>query len=117
MDINTFLLTRKPFYLDPETLCVKFPVAKFMNTSHAEWFTEYGYPYVHTVRGYYWCDDDDEFIMLYWNDFEIPNINASLFSYLFEYFPNVKWVGLGCYKTKEGEIWKPRFKVTRGKYM
>lgn len=51
--------------------------------------------------------------MLYWNDYEIPNVNVSLFSYLFEYFPTIKWIGLGCYKGQVGEIWKPKLVVTR----
>lgn len=37
---------RKPFYLDVETLLVKFPTSKHMNTSHAQWFSDIGYPYV-----------------------------------------------------------------------
>jgi hypothetical protein len=58
--------------------------------------------------------EEDEYIMIYWNDFEVPNINASLFSYLFEFFPTIKWVGLGCNKGEIGQVWKPKFKITRG---
>lgn len=49
--------------------------------------------------------------MLYWNDFEIPNITTAVFSYLFEYFPQIKWIGLGCHKGKVGEIWMPKLKI------
>lgn len=104
---------RKPFYLDVETLLVKFPTSKHMNVSHAQWFSEIGYPYVHTVRGYYMKTESDEYIMLYWNDYEVPNVNASLFSYLFDYFPTIKWIGLGCNKGTVGEIWEPKYKIIR----
>lgn len=62
---------RKPFYLDLDTLLVKFPSAKYLNTSHAVWFNELGIQFLHTVRGYYMKTEEDEYIMLYWNDFEI----------------------------------------------
>lgn len=53
MTEQEFHAIRKPLYLDSETLLVKFPTSKHMNTSHAQWFSEIGYPFVHTVRGYY----------------------------------------------------------------
>lgn len=114
MSEKEFHQIRKPFVIDPESLLVRFPAAKHMNVSHAEWFTDVGYVWVHTVRGYYMKTEDDEYIMIYWNDFEVPNVNASLFSYLFEFFPTIKWVGLGCNKGEIGQVWKPKFKVTRG---
>lgn len=113
MTEQEFHAVRKPLYLDSETLLVKFPTSKHMNTSHARWFSEINYPFVHTVRGYYMKTEKDEYLMLYWNDYEIPNVNVSLFSYLFEYFPTIKWIGLGCYKGQVGEIWKPKLVVTR----
>lgn len=48
-----FHKTRKPLYLDDNTLLVKFPTSKHMNASHAEWFSQEGIPYLHTIRGYY----------------------------------------------------------------
>lgn len=105
---------RKPFYLDPDTLIVKFPAQKHMNCSHAEWFTDLGYPYMHTIRGYYWKGKDEEFIMLYNNNYSIPNLSINVFTYLFEYFPTIQWIGVGCYKGKLGEIWKPQIKVYNG---
>lgn len=106
-----FHITRVPLYLDIDTLNVKLAKGKYADMSHAEWFNEIGYPFVHTVRGYYVKTDDDEYIMLYWNDFEVPNINVSLFSYIFSYFPTLKWLGLGCHIGKEGEFWKPKYKI------
>lgn len=112
--VEAFHSARKPFYIDAETLLIKFPTSRHINCSHAQWFTEIGMPFVHCVRGYYKKTEDEEFIMIYWNDFEIPNINASLIPYLFEYFPNIDYVGLGCDKGKPGEVWKPKFKIVRG---
>lgn len=114
MTEEEFHASRKPFYIDSETLDVKFPSQKYMRTSHAVWFTELGYPYVHTVRGYYVENEQDCFVMIYWNDFEIPNINMQAIPYLFEYFPKCKWIGLGCNKGPIGEMWTPKLKITRG---
>ena len=113
MTEQEFHTIRKPFYLDVETLLVKFPTSKHMNVSHAQWFSDIGYPYIHTVRGYYMKTEEDEYVMMYWNDYEVPNINASLYSYIFDYFPGIKWIGLGCNKGKVGEIWEPKYKITR----
>ena len=104
---------RKPFYIDPDTSLIKFPTSKHMNASCAVWFHDIGLPFTHTVRGYYWKDESDEFIMLYWNDFETPNITITMLVYIFEYFPMLKWIGLGCHKGQPGEIWKPKLKITR----
>lgn len=110
MTVAEFHKKRKPFYLEGDTLLVKFPTTKHMDCSHAQWFSEIGCPFVHVVRGYY---IEDEYIMLYWNDFEIPNVNACIFSYLFDFFPTIKWIGLGCHKGTLGEMWKPKLKVVR----
>ena len=114
MNLEEFHKKRKPFFIHSDTLLVIFPNQKHMDVSHAQWFTDMGYSYVHTIRGYYWKDEDDEYIMIYWNDFEIPNVNASIFAYLFDYFPNIKWIGLGCHKGIDGEVWKPKLRITRG---
>lgn len=103
-----FYKTRKPLYLDDNTLLVKFPTSKHMNASHAEWFSQEGIPYLHTIRGYY---IENSHVMLYVNDFEIPNVSAQVFVYLFEYFPTIKWIGLGCNKGNIGEAWKPKLKI------
>lgn len=113
MTEQEFHTVRKPLYLDPDTLLIKFPTAKHMNSSHAEWFHDVGIPFIHTIRGYYYKTDDEEFIVLYWNDFEIPNLNISILVYIFEYFPNIQWIGLGCHKGNIGDIWKPKLIVKR----
>lgn len=109
MTVQAFHSSRKPFYIDENTLLVKFPTASHMNTSHAEWFNKDGIPFIHTVRGYY----KEDYIMLYTNDFDIPNVSVQLLVYLFEYFPKINWIGLGCHKSTPGEIWKPKLAVYR----
>lgn len=110
MTAEEFNHARKPFYLHPETLLVKFPSARYMDSTHATWFNDDGIPFLHTVRGYYMKD----FIYLYVNDFEIPDIAMKVCCYLFEYFPRIKWIGLGCDRGKPGEVWPPKLKVSRG---
>lgn len=111
MNLEEFHSIRKPFYIDNETLLVKFPTSKHMNTSHAEWFTDLGLPWCHTIRGYLYNTDSESFLMLYWNNFEIPNITCIVINYLFEYFPNVQWIGLGCKVGEVGQRWEPQLKV------
>lgn len=113
MTLEEFHEKRQSFYLDNDTLLVRIPSGKHRHCSHAKWFSEDGIPYLHTIRGYYMKTEDDEFVMLYSNDFEIPNIICNIFIYLFDYFPGVKWIGVGCDKGKIGEIWEPKIKITR----
>lgn len=81
MTEQEFHTIRQSLYLD-DNLNIKVATGKYANLSHAEWFSAIGYPYVHTVRGYYMKTEDDEYVILYWNDFEVPNVNASLFAYI-----------------------------------
>lgn len=60
MTEREFHLARKPFYIDTDTLLVKFPTQKHMDVSHAKWLSEIGYPFSHTIRGYYMKTDNDE---------------------------------------------------------
>lgn len=103
---------RKSFYINSDTLLIKFPTAKHTKCSHAKWFSDEGVPYIHTIRGY--LSEDEEYVMLYSNDFEIPDVIVKFINYIFEYFPNIKWIGLGCNKGKIGESWTPKLKVFKG---
>lgn len=109
--LEEFLEIRKPFFIHPETFLVKFPTAKHMNSSCAKWFSEEGIPFLHTLRGYF--NERDNYVMLYVNDFEIPDIVVKFMCYIFEYFPTINWIGLGAHKGKPGEFWKPKLKVFR----
>ena len=115
MTVQEFHEIRKPFYIDPDSLLVIYPTQKHMDNSHAEWFTDIKYPFVHTIRGYYWKHNEEEFLMIYINDFGIPNMSVHMFMYLFEYFPNIQWIGIGCHIGQPGEIWKPKIKIYREK--
>ena len=109
--LEEFHQLRKPLFVHPETLLIKFPGAKHLNSSCAEWFSNEGIPYLHTIRGYY--NERDKYLMLYANDFEIPDVVVKFLNYIFEYFPTIEWIGLGCNKGEIGEIWPPKLKVLR----
>ncbi len=111
MNLNEFRTLRKPFYIHPETLLIKFPRQKHLDSSCAEWFSDENIPFLHTIRGYY--NEEDNYVMLYTNDFETPDISIKFLTYIFEYFPNIDWIGIGCIKGKEGEIWSPKMKIQR----
>ncbi len=109
MEINTF--DRKPFYLDNDTLLVKFPNAKYYKTSHAEWFAGDGVPFVNTIRG--WWDQENKNIIIYWNDFAIPPISMGIISYLFEAFYEIESIGVGAIMGNKDELWKPRLVIKK----
>lgn len=111
--LEDFHEKRLPFYIDSQSLLIKFPTkTTHINGSHAKWFSEIDYPYLHTIRGYL-MEGSDPHIMIYWNDFEIPNVDMPILTYLFEYFPNINWIGIGCNKGKIGEEWSPKLKIVK----
>lgn len=115
MTLEEFHEIRKPLYIDSDTVLVKFPTSRHMNVSHAEWFTDFNIPWLHTIRGYLWETENHEndFITLYVNNYAIPNISCTALLYLFEHFPHIKHIGLGCHIGSVGEVWEPQLKVTR----
>lgn len=113
MTIEEFHTKRKPFYIEGDSLLIQYPSNKHMNASHADWFTDYKWSWCHAIRGYIWESEEETFAMIYWNDFEIPNVSCVVINYIFEMLPNVKWIGLGCHKGQPGEIWEPKLKVYR----
>lgn len=109
-----FHISRVPLYLDSTTSLVVFPDEEHMNSSHADWFSDIGIPITNTVRGYYYTTKNfGEYIMLYCNDFEIPDIDIKVITSIFNFFPNLQWIGLGCHKGEIGEIWNPKLLVTK----
>ena len=113
--VDEFLRNRKPFYIDSSTLGIKVVNGNDANMDFAHIFYKYGYPWLTTIRGYVM---ENEFIMIYTDDYEIPNCTVALLQHLFIFFPNTIWIGLGCIKGEPGEIWKPRFIVERdSKYL
>lgn len=105
-----FLSERTPLYIDNETAqAVIVNNSTLKDATFAEIFSHLHYPWLFTTRGYI----KDNHIILYVNDYDIPNINISLLQYLFTYFPSIDWIGLGCTKGNPGEWWKPRLVVRR----
>ena len=113
MTEQDFLVKRKQFYIDSDSLMFKFPNSKNMNVTHAEWFQDFSIPWGFSIRGYIWETENKEeyFMVLYWNNYEIPNITCNVFTYIFNHFPGLQWIGLGCNIGKAGEIWEPQIKV------
>jgi len=107
-----FLSKRTPIWLHPETVLLHIVSSQDRNSTFQDIFMKLGIPWLFTTRGYIYEDH----MMLYINDYEIPNVNVSLLNYVFAYFPDVKWIGLGCNKGKEGEFWEPKLKVYRNDY-
>lgn len=112
-EISEFHKLRKPFYIDPQTGLVKFPTTKYMDKSHSEWFTEMGLPWSNIVRGYYLEDVEEPNIVIYANSYNIPDTYIGLIVYLFEHFPKIKWIGLGCFRGEPNTFWEPQLKVYR----
>ena len=105
-----FLEHRIPVLLDPEKYTIRPITGKYSNSSWDEILYQMGYGWLGITRGYIMGDH----MILYCNDYEIPNVNVCLLSYIFTYFKDIKWIGLGCNKGKDGEIWDPKIKVYRG---
>lgn len=105
-----FLSDRTPVYVDNETaLLVLVTNSDLKNKNFSEIVFKLHYPWLNTTRGYIL----NNHLVLYVNDYEIPNVNCVLFQYLFTYLPNIDWIGLGCIKGNIGEEWKPRLVVRR----
>ena len=43
----------------------------------------------------------------------MPNCTLLVTSYIFSYFPDIKYIGFGCNKGKVGEIWPPKIIIAR----
>lgn len=113
--VNNFLTNRIPFYIDSSNLCIKVITGQESSEDFAHIFYKYRWPWLTTIRGYV---SPNKFIMIYQDDYEIPNCTMALIQNLFIFFPKILWIGLGCIKGEPGDIWKPRFIVERdSKYM
>ena len=107
--IEEFLEKRLPVWLHPETALLHIVSNQERNMNFQEIFMRLHIPWLFTTRGYIYKDH----MILYINDYEIPNVNVSLINYIFAYFPEVQWIGLGCNKGKQGDFWEPKLKVVR----
>lgn len=110
MTKEEFLKERRPFLIDDH---LKVIMARTMNNNNTTgtWTTNQGYSYINVVRGFEWNKDGKHFIHIYWNDYSVPSVTTLLIVYLFEYFKDIQYIGLGCNIGKEGEIWEPKYKI------
>lgn len=106
--VQEFLNNRTPLFIDENVKIVVIKGTKY-NRPLIEILQDYGYSWLGINRGYH----KDNHIMLYVNDFQIPNCNVILLQALFAYFPEVEWIGLGCLVGEPGEEWKPRLIVSK----
>jgi len=110
MTEKEFLEKRTPIWLEGDDLHVSTPSASDRNDMHHFLSKKYGYNWLYAIRGYYWPGSH---VMLYSFDYETPNCTTMVATYLFNYFPDIKYVGFGCNKGKVGEIWDPKICIIR----
>lgn len=110
MTEQEFLEKRIPIWLEGEDLHISTPSSSDRNDMHVFMSKKYGYQWLWAIRGYYWPGSH---VQLYQGDYECPNCTTLVASYLFEYFPDIKYIGFGCNKGKVGEIWDPKIIVVR----
>ena len=110
MTEKEFLEKRIPIWLEGDDLHVSRPSNTDKNDMHAFLSKKYGYSWLFAIRGYYMPNSH---LMLYIGDYETPNCTIMVTQYLFNYFKDIKYIGLGCNKGKPGEIWTPKSIVVR----
>jgi len=108
MTEQEFLQKRKPIYVDPDSgLATIVSNQNLKDKNFAEILSNQKIYWLNTIRGYIM----DDHLMLYINDYEIPNFAIGTCIYFFNFFPDIKWIGLGCNKGCVGEVWPPKLKV------
>ena len=110
MTEKEFLEKRIPIWLEGDDLHVSTPSKNDAGDMHAFLSKKYGYSWMFAIRGYYWPGSH---VMLYIGDYECPNCTTLVVPYLFNYFPDIKYIGFGCNKGEVGEIWPPKIIMTR----
>lgn len=112
MSEKEFLEKRVPFWLENEELRITIPSNSDRDDVHAHLSKKFGYNYMFVIRGYWWPNSH---VMLYSANYNIPNITVYVINYIFEYFKDINYVGLGCNIGIPGEIWTPQLIVPRNK--
>ena len=108
MTEKEFLEKRIPFWLEGENLTITIPNNNDKLTPHSNLCKKYGYNWIYAIRGYNWPGSH---VQIYTADYETPNMTVLAIQYLFEFFKDAKYVGIGCNKGKIGEIWEPKLKM------
>ena len=111
MTEKEFLEKRNPIWLEGDDLHINRPTSNVdKNDIHAYLSKKYGYNWMFAIRGYHM---QNSHVMLYIGDYECPNCTTLIAPYIFNYFPDIKYIGFGCNKGKLGEIWPPKILVAR----
>ena len=110
MTEKEFLEKRVPIWLEGDDLHISMPTGSDRNDMHAFLSKKYGYAWMWAIRGYYWPGSH---VQLYMSDYETPNCTTLVAGYIFNYFPDIKYIGFGCNKGKPGELWEPKIIVVR----
>ena len=110
MTEQEFLEKRIPIWLEGEDLHISTPSKNDSNDFHTFLSKKYGYNWMFAIRGYYWPGSH---VQVYQADYETPNCTILFAQYLLNYFPDINYVGFGCYKGKVGEIWHPKVCIVR----
>ena len=110
MTEQEFLEKRTPIWLEGDDLHISTPSNMDKNNMHVYLSKKYGFNWLFAIRGYYWPGSH---VVLYIGDYECPNCTTLVAPYLFNFFPDIKYVGFGCNKSKVGEIWEPKIIVVR----
>lgn len=110
MTEKEFLEKRTPFWLEGESLLIRVPNNSDKNDIHAHLCKKFGYSWVFAIRGYYWPGSH---VQIYTGNYQMPNITIYVLSYLFEFFKDIKYIGIGCIIGEPGEIWTPQIVVTK----
>lgn len=110
MTEKEFLEKRIPIWLEGEDLHISRPSTSDGNDMHAFLSKKYGYSWLFAIRGYYLPGSH---VQLYIGDYECPNCTLLVTSYIFAFFPDIKYIGFGCNKGQVGEIWPPKIIIVR----
>ena len=110
MTEKEFLEKRTPIWLEGDDLHISTPGSSDRNDMHHFLSKKYGYNWMFCIRGYYWPGSH---VCLYIGDYECPNCTTLVTSYIFNYFPDIKFIGFGCNKGEIGDMWEPKIIVAR----
>ena len=110
MTEQEFLEKRVPFWIQGDDLEITFATGSDRNEIHSHLSKKYHYNWLFIIRGYYWPGSH---VQVYQADYETPNCTILFAQYLLNYFPDINYVGFGCYKGKVGEIWNPKVCIVR----
>lgn len=110
MTEQEFLEKRIPIWLEGEDLHISRPSTSDAKDMHAFLSKKYGYSWLFAIRGYYWPGSH---VQLYIGQYECPNCTLLVTQYIFSFFPDINYIGFGCYEGKPGEIWPAKIVVAR----